>query len=136
MSARVLVVDDEESVALTLRFILEREGYAVEVAGSVDEATRKLLAASYDAVLLDMVIGPDSGLTLLARLRETSPDSVVIALTGFGTLSNATEAIRLGVSDYLEKPCPVGDLTASLSRGLDRRRVIQGEQRRLADERA
>jgi DNA-binding response OmpR family regulator len=75
VATRVLV-DDEEGAALTLRLILDCEGYAVEVAASVAEAARQIAAARYDAILLDMTVGADSGLTVLARLRETSPDSV------------------------------------------------------------
>lgn len=122
MQASVLVVEDEEAIALTLGEILRREGYRVDVALDVPEALAKIERGPFDAALLDMRVGEESGLTVLSRLKEKSPRTVAIFLTGFGSLETAIEAMRFGAFDYLLKPCDVETLKATLARGLAKRR--------------
>lgn len=135
MTERILVVDDEESVALTLSALLEREGYQTRTVSNLDEALAIVQSDRFDAVLLDLMLAGEDGHQVLAQLHETSPETAAIVLTGFGTLASATRAIQLGVSEYLTKPCPIDDLKAAVSRGLAKRRAILGARLEAAAER-
>ena len=123
MPPTVLIVEDEEAVAFTLREILAQEGYDVHDVNSTDAALAKLDEEKFDVALLDLRVGEDSGLTVLSRLRETSPHTVALILTGYGSLETAIEAMRNGAFDYLLKPCDVQELKAAITRGLDQRRA-------------
>jgi signal transduction histidine kinase len=133
--ADVLVVDDEETVALTLGEILSAEGYRVEQSTTVDDALAKIerrggfQTRPYDAAVLDLNIGSESGLTILSHLHERSPYTAVLILTGFGSLDTAVQALRQGAVDYLVKPCDVTELKDSLARGIGqlRRRQLDAQ---------
>lgn len=134
MAASILVVDDDESVAVTLSGILDQAGYRAEVAGSADEALRKVDEVCYDAALVDLRLGEDSGLSVIQRLRQVSPRTVSLVLTGYGSLETAVQALRLGASDYLLKPCDVAELKTALARGLDHRATEDGSTERFRNE--
>lgn len=124
--AAVLVVD-EESDGLTLRGVLEGEGYGVELATGLSEALAKIERTPFDVLLVDVRLGDADGLSLLRRLRETAPGAVGIILTGYGSLENAVQAMRAGADDFLVKPSDLTELKASISRALHRR--AQAEER-------
>jgi signal transduction histidine kinase/FixJ family two-component response regulator len=100
---RVLVVDDDEDVRLLARRRLERQGYAVEVASSGEEALERLGSATFDLLLLDHRLPGRSGLDLLREVRELQPRPSVVLATGEGSEEVAVEALRLGAVDYLAK---------------------------------
>jgi signal transduction histidine kinase len=116
----VLLVDDEEAIALTLGAILAEEGYAVDAFTNVPAALAAIEQRRYAVALIDLRIGNDSGLTVLAHLRRTAPEAAAIVLTGFGSLETAIQALREGASDYLLKPCDVDELKAAVARGVAR----------------
>jgi PAS domain S-box-containing protein len=132
--ATILVVEDDESVGLTLQHILEAEGYQVEQATRLAEALTKIEHTQFDVLLLDLRLGEADGLPVLRRLRETSPSAVGIILTGYGSLEHAVEAVRAGADDFLTKPSDITELKASISRALDRRaRAQERARQRLHD---
>lgn len=102
--ARVLVVDDEKSIRVTLRAFLQREGYAVDVAADAEQARKMLASGDWDVVVTDIVLPGVSGVELLKSIRAVSPDVQVIMMTGEPTAETAREAVRGGVIDYLTKP--------------------------------
>ncbi len=104
MKIRVLVVDDELSMREFLSILLEREGYDVTVAGSAEEALRFMETALFDLVLSDVSMPGLSGIELLARIKEHSPDTAVLMLTAFSAAEQAVEAMKLGAYDYIGKP--------------------------------
>jgi two-component system, NtrC family, response regulator PilR len=104
MKIRILVVDDELSMREFLSILLEREGYEVSVAGSADEALRLMESALFDLVLSDVNMPGLSGIELLARIKEKSPETAVLMLTAFSTAEQAVEAMKLGAYDYVCKP--------------------------------
>lgn len=130
LSPRVLVVDDEESVVVTLCAVFNQAGYVATGAQTLADAISQIEAERFDAAIVDLALGEDNGLDLIARLRQTAPETVAIILTGFGTVASATEAVRMGVFDYLFKPCSLDDLKASVARGL-RRRLDEAERARV-----
>ena len=126
----LLLVEDEESVALTLGAVLEDEGYRVETAASVDEGLARAVAERFDAAVLDLHVAGSDGLTVLRRLKERSPTTVAVVLSGYASVASALDAIRLGVDGYLVKPCDLDELKATIARG--RERVARAASERAA----
>jgi signal transduction histidine kinase len=131
---RVLVVDDEEAVMLTIQGILELDGYEV-IATASGEAALELIGTQYfDVVLTDLRLedGMD-GLDLVRELRRQSLDAVAIMLTGYASLDSAVKALREGAYDYLYKPCDVLELRTTVSRGLEKSRLAAQLRARVAE---
>ncbi len=126
--ARLLVVDDEESVALTVSEVLRLEGYEVEMVLSGEEAIARLQELQFDLVLTDLHMEGGDGISVLAELRRSAPLTIAIVLTGFASLESAIAAMRQGAYDYLIKPCIIDDLKHTIQRGLDHRRLMMAEQ--------
>jgi DNA-binding NtrC family response regulator len=104
-SSAVLVVDDEESLRLTFKMFLSREGYGtVSVASSYDEALELLEKQEFDLIVSDIVMEGSSGIDLLRRVKELGRKCPVVMVTGYPNINSAAEAVRLGAFDYLAKP--------------------------------
>ena len=126
MSARLLLVDDDEAACRLLSEVLEREEYRVVSALSADEAIAKLDdEGPFDAVLTDLRMPRKSGLDLLRVVRGRDPDALVLVLTAFGDAAAAGEAIRAGAYDFISKPYDIGTLRETLDRALVRRRLAR-----------
>ncbi len=104
MKIKILVVDDELSMREFLSILLEREGYDVSVAGSAEDALHLMESALFDLVLSDVNMPGLSGIDLLARIKEKSPETAVLMLTAFSAAEQAVEAMKLGAYDYVCKP--------------------------------
>ena len=129
----ILVVDDEESVAVTMAAILELDGYRVTRTLSGAEAVALIAANHYDLVLTDLRLDDLDGMEVLAAAREHSPDTVGIVLTGYASLESAVQALRQGAYDYLLKPADVEELRATVARGIERRRLGEQLRERVAE---
>src|SRR5438045_7094232 len=128
-SARLLVVDDEENIVLTISEVLRLEGYEVDVASSGREAIQLLdEGRDYDRVLTDLHMEEGDGLSLLEEVRRRSPLTISIVLTGFAALETAIGALRHGAYDYLTKPCIIDELKYTVSRGIEHRRLMLAER--------
>jgi len=130
---RLLIVDDEESVAVTMQAILQLDGHDVEMTTRGDEAIRRIGETTYDLVLTDLRLDDLDGLQIVAETHRRAPDTIVIVLTGYASLESAVKALREGAYDYLLKPCDVEELRATVSRGLERRGMGQQLQERLVE---
>lgn len=102
--AKIFVIDDERTIRLTFRLALETDGYDVQEATSADEATVGFKAEKYDLVILDLRIGEDSGLDVLAAMRQAGIQTPTLMITAYGSIRNAVRAMQLGAIDFLEKP--------------------------------
>ncbi|HEY6196283.1 MAG TPA: sigma-54 dependent transcriptional regulator [Candidatus Eisenbacteria bacterium] len=100
----VLTVDDDPAVRRTLRAVLEDEGHETGEAGNAGEAYAALEKRRWDAVLLDLTMPGEHGLDALIRIREHSPDTAVIVVSGESTLENAVKAGQRGAFDFVPKP--------------------------------
>ena len=100
----VLVIDDEAAVNNNIRKILAKKGYSVDQAMNKEEALQKIEAKAYRLALLDLKIPGVQGLELLQAIREKSPETLVIIITGYASIETAVESARLGAVDYLPKP--------------------------------
>src|SRR5438874_55143 len=127
---RVLIVDDEEPVVLTVRGILELDGYDVRSTTSGTEALDLLRAEHFDVVLTDLRIDDIDGTDVLKELGDRHPETPAIVLTGFASLDSAIRVLREGAYDYLLKPCDILELRTTVSRAVERSRLaVQLKQR-------
>ncbi|MDH3514525.1 MAG: sigma-54 dependent transcriptional regulator [Gammaproteobacteria bacterium] len=126
MSARILVVDDEEIVIRSCLRILGSNGdYEVEAVQDGWEALRKIDENDYDVVILDIMMPEIDGLEVLQRVKETHPDVDVIMVTGHSQIETAVRSMKLGAFDYLPKPFDPDELELVVARALERRRLLQ-----------
>ena len=100
----VLVIDDEAAVNNNIRRILSKKGFSVDQAMTKEEAIQRIEAKPYRLVLLDLKIPGVQGLELLHAIREKSPETLVIIITGYASIETAKESARLGAVDYVPKP--------------------------------
>jgi DNA-binding response OmpR family regulator len=117
----ILVVDDELAMRESLREILELEGFQVSLADGGEAALDLLDQVPIDLMLLDLKMKGMDGLETTEAAKRLSPETVIIMLTAHGTLESAIGAMRYGAFDYLLKPASVGDIIASVQRGLAHR---------------
>jgi len=103
-TARILVVEDNESIRKVLEAILEEEGYVVDTAENGKEAIRKSNAKFYNLALIDIRLPDMEGTKLLTAMKETTPKMVKIMITGYPSLQNAIEAVNKGADAYILKP--------------------------------
>ncbi len=106
--ARIIVVDDDESIRKTLAAILEDEGYLVDTAESGKEAILKTNANFYNLALIDVRLLDMEGTELLIRIKDTVPRMRKIIITGYPTVHNAIDAVNRNADAYLLKPFDVG----------------------------
>jgi DNA-binding response OmpR family regulator len=100
----IVVIDDEAAVNNNIRKILAKKGYSVDQAMNKEEALQKIEAKAYRLALLDLKMPGVQGLELLQAIREKSPETLVIIITGYASIETAVESARLGAVDYLPKP--------------------------------
>lgn len=131
--ARVLVVDDDESVAVTMQAVLEQEGYAVVGARSAAEAHAALSHDVFDAALLDLRLEDADGIEVLSEVTKRQPECSSVMLTGYGSLDSAIRAIREGAYDYLLKPCTLDELKLTIGRAVERARLRRALQARVLE---
>lgn len=122
---RVMLVDDEEAVLHMLRLNLKRETYAVETAGSGEEALAKLRAQPCQAVITDLRMGGMDGLELLRQVQQLDPLVPVVLMTAFSTVDVAVAALNRGAFAYLTKPVKLDELRATVRNALERERILR-----------
>ncbi len=116
----LLVVDDEPDLCTLYELTLVREGYAVDTAGSVDEAWALLAEHAYAAVITDMRLPDGTGLELLQRLEQAGRAEKAIVITAYGSAQGAVEALKFGAYDYLTKPVDLRQFRAVVASALGR----------------
>jgi DNA-binding NtrC family response regulator len=118
---RMLFADDEAHLRDLMQMELPRMGHDVTVCPDGSAALKALEKGSFDAALLDLKMPGMTGIEVLARVRELSPETQVVILTGHATVETAVQALRLGAFDYLTKPCKWAELEVILRRIVERR---------------
>jgi len=111
MTEKVLLVDDEQDFLETLADRMRNRGMAVDTSTSAIDALKRIDTTSYDAIILDLMMPGMDGLEALKLVKERRPELQVILLTGFGTLEKGIEAMKLGATDFVEKPADLETLT-------------------------
>ncbi len=128
-SFRILVVDDEQIARTNLEYVLRKDGYEVDSAENGLEAYEKVKVKDYDLVLADLKMEKMDGLQLLEAVKEVSPSTETIIITGYATVSTAVEALKKGAINYLSKPIKLDELRkmiASIRESRRHLRVIRG----------
>jgi DNA-binding NtrC family response regulator len=128
MKRRLLFVDDEPVIRMSLALILTRHDFEVTTAATVAEALQHITSASFDILLSDLNIGnPGDGLTVVSAMRRTQPKAVTMILTGYPAFETALEAIRQQVDDYIVKPADI----PTLVRTIESKMATPSRQRQL-----
>jgi len=127
---RILFADDEPSLQELMRIELPRLGHEATVCPDGRTALAALDRTAYDCVIVDLDMPGVGGLEVIARVRETSPDTETLIITGKSSVESAVAAVRHGVFDYLTKPCKLADIQAVLER-VRRKREITTRLRAL-----
>ena len=121
MAKKVLIVDDEANIVISLEFLMQQAGYQVEVARTGDEALTKVEQFCPDLVLLDVMLPGPNGFEILQQVRR-NPDwatMAIIMLTAKGRDVEVTKGLALGANAYITKPFSTRDLLAEVRRCLD-----------------
>ena len=114
----ILVVDDEEDLRNAIVELLTLEGFEVDSAGTAEEASEKLTKTAYDVLVTDLVLPGKSGVELMEETLVRSTETIVIMMTGFGTIETAVDAMRKGAYDYVNKPFKLIELPIMIRKGL------------------
>lgn len=126
----ILVIDDEESLRNTFQFFLQNQGYGpVHTASSFEEALQALAAQRYDLIISDIVLGGNTGIDILKRVREMGLLCPMVMITGYPTVETAAEAVRLGAFDYIPKPVDKEALLKTARIALRQYQLEQGQRR-------
>ena len=122
---KILVVDDDEFVCSSLKWLLMDEGYDVEVAADGKTAIELLDRRVYDLVLTDLMMPEVDGIAVLQEVKKRNPCTAVIILTGYGTLEAAMSALKDGAYDFLTKPCDDGEMKFKIQGALEHKRLSE-----------
>ena len=124
----ILIVDDEESIRVSLEGILKKENYHVKTANNGSMALEMLQNSNYDLILADIMMDGMTGIELLKKTKKIFPKISIVLMTGYSSLSTAIEAMRLGASDYLIKPCSKKEIFSSINHCLENNTTGRKEQ--------
>ena len=133
MNAKILVIDDDTSLRRVLEYNLQEEGYEVETAASGEEGLRLFTKLQPDLVITDMKMSGMDGLMVLNSIKASSPETLVIIITAFGTVDVAVEAMKAGAYDYITKPFNRVALKLTVKKALQFSGLAE-ENKRLKDE--
>lgn len=122
--ARILVVEDERNVGLTLVERLRKEGFEVAWANSCEEARLEISQRRFNLALLDVGLPDGSGFDVAARLRQAQPATAIIFLTAFGAPEDRIRGLELGAEDYVVKPFHLKELLLRVRNGLKRAQYL------------
>jgi DNA-binding NtrC family response regulator len=129
-AARILIIDDDESIRKVLATILEDEDYIVETAETAKEGIEKSEKSFYNLALIDVRLPDMEGIELLSKLRNTKPKMRKIIVTGYPTLQNAVAAVNKGADAYVMKPFDVEKILQTIREQLKK----QQEEKSYSEE--
>jgi two-component system response regulator RegA len=118
-SASLLLADDDATFCRVLSTALERRGFAVMVAHSVEQAIPLAEVSPPEFAVVDLKMGGEPGLALVKVLHELDPNTRIVVLTGYASIATAVEAIKLGATQYLSKPANADEIVAAFSHAPD-----------------
>lgn len=119
---KILIVEDEKSMRNLLTLILKKR-YAVDAAASGEEAIKRISQKLYDLIITDISLPGISGIEVLRKTKETSPDTSVIMITAYASTESAIEALKIGACDYIVKPFNMDEIKIIISNELDKKRL-------------
>jgi len=132
MQRRILIVEDEPTLAMTLADRLEAEGYAVEHAASGELALTRAAADTFDLVILDIMLPGQDGFEVCRQLRQQRLDYPILMLTARSLITDKVVGLKLGADDYVTKPFSIRELLARVKAVLRRTKTLPKEQDRYS----
>ncbi len=123
--SNILIVEDDVSMREFLSDLLTSEGYKVDWSIHGGDAKKKVERKSYDIVITDVVMPEVDGVEVLRYVKEKSPDTSVIVITGYSTLKQAVELVKMGADDYFNKPFDNDDMLLVIEKALRRKKFLQ-----------
>src|SRR5262245_373250 len=123
--SRILIVDDEPGIRQSLKGVFDDEGFTTEAVASGEDCLRKLEESPFDLILLDIWLPGMDGLETLRRIRERSPATHIIVISGHATIATAVTATKLGAYDFIEKPLSLEHTLLIVRNALSHRRLEQ-----------
>lgn len=126
--ARILIVDDDQSIRNTLRNILEFEKYTVDEAYDGFDCLIKLKRSDFEVIILDIKMPKMDGMETLERIQKLKPDIPVIMISGHGTIDTAVDAVKKGAFDFIQKPPDLNRLLITIRNAMDRSTLISEKQ--------
>jgi DNA-binding NtrC family response regulator len=123
----ILIVDDDKNVLNIISEFLKKWGYNPIKAGSGKEALELFKSMSIDMVITDMVMPEMDGLSLISKITEVRPNTIIMMLTGYPSFDSAVQAIRGGAYEYLAKPVNAEELKIKIGRCLERRDLLKSK---------
>lgn len=118
-SPRALVIDDEQIVLDSVSKILKEESYEVDVSSSGRQGLDWAIQRNYDIVLTDIRMPDIGGMRVLRDIKRTKPSLAVVMITGYASVRSAVQAMKLGATDYLEKPFTPAQLVQTVKSAID-----------------
>jgi DNA-binding NtrC family response regulator len=118
---RILVIDDDPLMLDLARYHLQTSGYDVAIAETAEEGLRLIQEQPTDLALTDLFLPDVNGITLVEQLRTASPSTVIIMITGHGSVSTAVDAMKAGAFSFIEKPVDFEHLLATVEKALEHR---------------
>ena len=122
---KILVVDDELSMREFLEIMLKKNGYEVESVSDPEQAVLRVENDVYDLVITDILMPKMNGLELLRKIKEHSPDTVVVMMTAFATTETAVEAMKEGAYDYITKPFKLDEIRMVIEKALEKKKLFR-----------
>ncbi len=123
--AKILIIDDEPVVCKGCRLALLDQNHIVEICMTGQEGLDRFQEQAFDLVLLDVRLPDMDGMEVLKAIHQVKQDCMVIIMTGFSTVQNAVEAMKLGAFDYLSKPFTNEELILVVERALEKKRLVE-----------
>ncbi len=123
-NVKILVADDEFNISSGLKEVLQKSGYLVDVASDGNRSAELVEKELYNLAIVDLKMPGPGGLEILRRIREKSPDTIVIIITAYGTVSTAVDAIKSGAYDYITKPMDIKRLRLIVDHALEHQALI------------
>ncbi|MEK7389119.1 MAG: hybrid sensor histidine kinase/response regulator [Elusimicrobiota bacterium] len=124
-AVKALVVDDDEKDLRTHADLLQKEGYEVQRAANGEAACEMIAKQTFDVIITDIVMRGVSGFEVLQAARRADPDTISIAMTSFGSVDSAVDALNFGAYSYLLKPCNSQDLLHCIRKGLEKQKLTK-----------
>lgn len=128
MSEKVLLVDDEEEFLEIMSERMAARGMEVTCASSAEKAISLLEKESFDAIVLDFQMPEIDGMEALKAMKKKRPESQIILLTGYATIEKSVEAMKIGASDFLEKPADIEALAEKIKKAKADKMLIVEKQ--------
>ena len=125
MSAKVLIIDDEDSMCNFMEIMLIKEGYQVETTTSGARGINLLKEKNFDLVIADMNMPEVTGIDVLKDIKEFKREQEIIVMTAYASVDTAIEAMKLGAADYITKPFKVDEIKIAIEKSLSRKKLIE-----------